>query len=198
MACRAPYRNPIHPIFPNRTCTVRQSDSQVGQYIRASMGPPGWQGRLCVGSFLSRVCSGITQRARADAAPALAVALFWQLGGGRLCGAGCRCRCRLLGLQVAVMREDGFELPTTCSSSSHNTSVHFTQPPFRHAAEIRGRVSAPRSGFCRRPCRRIRRDRHSHRSGPRHSVCAERHEVKFIVCSGPGRDPMPYDFPLSR
>lgn len=107
-----------------------QTVSQSGRTVHTIMGPPGWQGRLCVGSFLSRVCSGITQRARADAAPALALAPF--LGSLVVvgCGAGCRCRCRcrlLAGLAVAVMREDGFELPT-CSSSSHRTRPLYPAP----------------------------------------------------------------------
>lgn len=168
---------PSHNIPKPYICTVRQTVSQVGQSIRVCMGPPGWQGRLCVGSFLSRVCSGITQMARAAAAPALALAPF--LGSLVVvgCGAGCRCRCRLLaGLAVAVMREDGFELPT-CSSSSHTTTSTLPSPPSGSLRKSEGRVSAPRSGFCRRACRRIRRDKHSHRSGPRHCVCAERHEV---------------------
>lgn len=121
VACRAPYHSPI---------PYSQTVHMYSQTVHTSMGRAGWQGRLCVGSFLSRVCSGITQMARAAAAPALALAPF--LGSLLVvvgCGAGCRCRCRLLaGLAVAVMREDGFELLTCSKLVSHNTST-LPSPP---------------------------------------------------------------------
>lgn len=141
VACRAPYRSPSHNIPKPYICTVRQSVSQVGQYIRVCMGRPGWQGRLCVGSFLSRVCSGITQRARAAAAPALALAPF--LGSLVVvgCGAGCRrrCRCRLLaGLAGGCHARGRIRTAHLLELVSHNTST-LPSPPFRHAAEIRGK-----------------------------------------------------------
>lgn len=159
-------------------CTVRQSDSQVGQSIRASMGPPGWQGRLWAPSSLVSAAALL----KGQELMQLQLLLLLSFGShGSLVVVGCVVQAAGAGAGCWACRWLSCErTDSNCpllAQARLNTSVHFTQPPFRHAAEIRGRVSAPRSGFCRRPCRRIRRDKHSHRSGPRHSVYAERHEV---------------------
>lgn len=103
------------------------------------------------------------------------------------------CKVQVLGCRAAVMREDGFELPT-CSLT--RSLVHFPQPPSgrcghqnegplhnrRSVAVLPGRPghlnTAHRSGLATL-------------SGPRGSRLSS-------ACSGPGRDSVPYDSPLTR
>lgn len=138
----------------------------------------------------SRVCSGITQMARAAASTGSCP--FLQFGsGGRVC---CRCRCSRsrscrcgcwAGLQWRSCERTDSNCPL--SRSLAHMLVLFSPSPLRPLRKSEGgsrsTLSRPLSPSCR-----LSRGLFEHsqqRSGPRHSVYAERHEVIYTLLLGP-------------
>lgn len=95
---------------------------------------------------------------------------------------GCHARGRIRTAHSSLTRSSSFPpAPSGRCGSQREGPLH------AHSASVAVLPAAP--GVFK----------HSHRSGPRHSACAERHEVIYsTVCSGPGRHPVPCEFPVIR
>lgn len=191
VACRAPYL--IHP-YSNRTC-------QTARHCRVAGKGPGWQAV----APSSRVCSGITQMARAAASTGSCP--FLQFGsGGRVwcrcscsCRRGCRCRC-WAGLGCSGGHARGRIRTAHSVARSLTCSSSFPPAPSGRCGNQR-EGPAPRSlGLCRRPpgcpggC-----------SNTANSVRAlailfapRGTRLSILNCSGPDRHPVPCGFPVTR
>lgn len=119
---------------------------------------------------------------RAAGAPAIALFLLQFLFV-----AGC------VEVQVQVPTQEEGTVSSCCPPASRSLACFTTPVP-------QPRGPAPRSASCRRSSRLARVVQHSQRSGPR-LFCSRREPRGFLStadCSGPGRDPVPFDSPVTR
>lgn len=198
-------RSPHNPsIFARSSCTHSQTDCQTVR-VRAVQG--AMQSRQAGRQAVARSFLSCLQRhyskdksCSCPSSCSLFVAVCSLVVFG--CGVGAAGLQRLSCERTDSGRIQTAHLARLLARSLITVTLTFrplSPAPFRPLRISEREGPAPRSACCRRslPANPAGRAQPAC-SRPRH--CLPRREARglFIVCSGPGRDPLPYDYPLTR